>query len=227
MHPLENAREVGVGTFCLDRLEVTVASYRLAVERGHATRSCAKGAECPTIPTHTAWPGANAGAGMSDEDLVVSRFCNGQRAAAVDDNPVNCVSLTEAESYCSGIGMRLPNGDEWEWAAHGTRPTPWGTPVAKDEPCWGKPKKRIGTCAVGSHTRDKTPEGIFDLGGNVTEWVTPPHRAGSNPVQWAYGASWYAIDDGYVRAALGGFQMPAARAETVGFRCAKDVTPSP
>lgn len=221
---LEHGRDVAVVGFCLDREEVSVARFREAVERGDVKRGCAKGTECPSLPTSTAWFGDGDSPSQNDEDTKVSRFCNGRRKD-VDAHPVNCVSFQEAEAYCKAAGARLPSGDEWEWAAHGKRPTPWGSPIATDEPCWGKPKKRAGTCAIGSQPKDKTDEGIVDLGGNVSEWVTPPSRAANGPGRWAYGASWYAIDDGYARAALGGMEMPAKRAETVGFRCAADAHP--
>lgn len=151
---------------------------------------------------------------------------------------MNCVSMAEASAYCAAHDQRLPTGDEWEWAARGATaeatkiPTPWGALVASDQICWGRPRKRGTTCPVDAFAKDTTPQGIHGLGGNVTEWVSPPARDGvsrsaaargeATIVQWAYGASWYAIDDGYASAALGGVEMPARRAETVGFRCARD-----
>lgn len=218
---LERGPAVSVASFCLDADEVTVASYRACVREGRCDRACAPGARCPEVPDRTDWR-------LEGEDDKVSRFCNGGRAGS-DEHPLNCVSFEEAMGYCAAHGKRLPSGDEWEWAAKGgvsPRPSPWGTAVATDEICWGKPRKRAGTCAQGSHPKDTTPEGAHALGGSVSEWVTPPARAkggkaAGSGARWAYGASWYAIDDGYARAALGGVQMPARRAETVGFRCAK------
>ncbi len=221
---LEHGHDVAVKSFCLDEEEVTVARFRAAVEHGDVTRDCKREADCPAVPKLTAWDGDGTVGGQGSEDRTVSRFCNGQREG-VDDHPVNCVSFAEAEGFCKSRSARLPRGDEWEWAAHGRRTTPWGTPIATDEPCWGRPHKRAGTCPVRSHPKDRTDEGIWDLGGDVSEWVTPPARAGASPARWAYGASWYAIDDGYVRAALGGVEMPAKRAEIVGFRCAADRAP--
>ena len=216
---LERGRETSVGSFCLDTHEVTVAEFRACVNGGECVRACQGEANCAPVPKRSAW-------GDPSADWTASMFCNGTRKGR-DDHPVNCVSIEEAQSYCAAQGRRLPSGDEWEWAARGgdnALATPWGPPVATDEICWGKPKKRDGTCSKGSHPRDRTALGIEALGGGVSEWVTAPRRAGSSqsPVRFAYGASWYAIDDGYARAALGGFQMPAQRAETVGFRCAVD-----
>ncbi|MFO0552391.1 MAG: SUMF1/EgtB/PvdO family nonheme iron enzyme [Polyangiaceae bacterium] len=214
---LERGRDVAISSFCIDEHEVTVAEFRACVASGKCARECAPGAACPEVPARTDWDNP-------EEDARVSQFCNG---AAKDDrgqHPVNCVSFGEAESFCAAQEKRLPTGDEWEWAARGARvPSPWGSPVAKDEICWGKPKKRAGTCAVETFEKDKTAAGVRDLGGNVSEWVRPPQRSKHPAAVWAYGASWYAIDDGYARAALGGVQMPARRAETVGFRCAAAV----
>jgi hypothetical protein len=87
-----------------------------------------------------------------------------------------------------------------------------------------RPKKRAGTCPRGPNAKDETAQGVRAMGGNLSEWTTPPVRSGKTgaSARWAYGASWYAIDDGYAGAALGGMQMPAKRAETVGFRCVAD-----
>jgi formylglycine-generating enzyme required for sulfatase activity len=218
---LEHTADVDVDDVCVDVREVSVAEFRACVERGACKRDCADPKACPAIPTRTDW-------GNPKEDDDISRLCNGNArglaSGAVDDHPVNCVSPDEARAYCTAHGKRLPTGDEWEWAARGTRVSPWGTAVATDEICWGRPKKRAGTCARRSFAKDVTIEGVHDLGGNVTEWTEPPARAGKT-ARVAYGASWYARDDGYAIAALGGVGMPGSRTETVGFRCA--ATPAP
>lgn len=204
---LERGKDVAIAPFCLDEVEVDVRSWR----------ACEQAGECPTLSSRTDWDNP-------DEDRIVSRFCNGGRSD-VDDQPANCVSLEEASRYCEHGRKRLPTGDEWEWAARGGkdgRATPWGSPVATDQICWGKPKKRTGTCARRSHALDVTSLGVYDMGGNVSEWVSPPSRSRNTAARWVYGASWYAVDDGYARAALGGVQTPARRAETIGFRCATD-----
>lgn len=215
---MERGADVDVAGFCIDKTEVSVADFRACVAADRCARQCASKASCPDVPTRTEW-------GNPDEDGAVSRLCNG-RYEGRDDHPVNCVSFAEAEAYCKARGARLPSGDEWEWASKSgpeKKVSPWGTPIVKDEICWGKPKKRNATCARGSHPKDLTAQGIEQMGGSVSEWVTPPARnKNATSVTWVYGASWYAIDDGYARAALGGVQMPARRAETVGFRCAVD-----
>ncbi len=206
---LERGRDVTVAPFCMDELEVSVDDWR----------RCEREGACPALSRRTDW-------GDPDEDYPASKLCNAGREGA-GDHPANCVSLEEASRYCEARAARLPAGDEWEWAARGGKEpgrTPWGSPVATDQICWGKPKKRGGTCPRMSFERDTTPEGLRGMGGNVSEWTRPPRRSGGDPggARWAYGASWYARDDGYARAALGGFEVPARRAETVGFRCAKD-----
>jgi len=45
------------------------------------------------------------------------------------DQPIVRVSVSEARSYCSWVGGRLPTGDEWEWSARGGLvgySYPWG-----------------------------------------------------------------------------------------------------
>ncbi len=214
---LERGKDVELKGFCLDEREVSVADFRACLKDEGCRRECAPAqATCSAIPQSTEWNPL--------EDTNASRFCNGNLEGR-EDHPLNCVSFGEAEAFCKAKGKRLPNGDEWEWASRGG-PTqvasPWGAPIATNQICWGRPKKRVGTCALDTFAGDRTPQGVRGLGGNVSEWTSPPQRNGKvSAARWAYGASWYAIDDGYARAALGGVQMPAKRAETVGFRCAQ------
>lgn len=218
---LEADDAVPIKGFCLDTNEVTVGEFRACADGGGCVRDCQGATSCDLVPKRTDW-------GRPSDDWTASMFCNGTRQGR-EDHPVNCVSIEEAKSFCAVSGRRLPTGDEWEWAARGgtnAMATPWGGPVAKDEICWGKPKKRDGTCPPGMKPKDRTAIGIEALGGGVSEWVIAPKRAGGEKsrARYAYGASWYAIDDGYARAALSGFAMPAKRAETTGFRCAVDAT---
>jgi formylglycine-generating enzyme required for sulfatase activity len=201
LRSLERGDATRVADFCLDVHEVTVAELK----------------KTTPLSSRTEW-------GSVDDDWIASKYCNA-RFSDRDGHPANCVSIDEARAHCASRGARLPGGDEWEWAARGgsSMSTPWGGPVATDEICWGRPHKRGGTCPSGDHPKDKTAAGIVDLGGNVSEWTEPPARLqAAKGARFAHGASWYAIDDGYARAALGGFETPAARAETIGFRCAAE-----
>jgi serine/threonine-protein kinase len=97
----------------------------------------------------------------------------------VDPGPYPAIGVPYevAESYAKWAGGRLPSGDQWEYAARsGGRPNRyvWG-----DEP----PKKRLanidtayvsfefGLIQPKSYQHDRTEQGIFDLAGNVKEWV--------------------------------------------------------
>jgi len=206
---------VKISAFCIDLTEVTVASYKACVREHKCSPECLRLGQCSAVPTRTEW-------GNPTEDANVSRYCNGDREDR-QEHPANCVSWDEARTYCEAYGKRLPRPEEWEWAMKGAERKniyPWGTEYIKDQPCWSpKENRKDGTCAVGSHPRDKTPQGVVDMAGNVAEWVAP----GKGHPAMVFGASWYAMDDGYLGGALGGVEMPSTRNETVGFRCVGDV----
>ncbi|MBD3290489.1 SUMF1/EgtB/PvdO family nonheme iron enzyme [candidate division KSB1 bacterium] len=95
-----------------------------------------------------------------------------------DDQPVVNVSWQEAIKYCqwlseqTGKNYRLPTEAEWEFAAGGgsKREYPWGneTPTPKHA---NYADSKIGkTTPVGSYPLGMTPEGLFDMAGNVWEW---------------------------------------------------------
>jgi formylglycine-generating enzyme required for sulfatase activity len=210
--PQKRRKRVKVAAFCLDTVEVTVGAYADCVRRGACKPACLAAGRCELVPVTADWPDAR-------EAQRASAFCNGRRAAH-DDHPMNCVAQEEAAEHCAARKARLPTASEWEWAVRGAdaaRSYPWGTSPREAGICWSRVSVKNGTCPTASSPSDVTPQGVFDLAGNVSEWVARSEGSGT-----IFGASWYDVDDGYLRAALGGLESLAPRSETRGFRCASD-----
>lgn len=188
-----------VAPFCLDVTEVTAAAYARCAEVG-ACR--ADDLDCGTAATY-----GRPGSG---------------------NHPVNCVTWFEAETFCRAHGKRLPSEPEWEWAARGEgrgSTYPWGEAAPASRACWdgdgnsaGKGERKA-TCAVASHPRSTSVDGLQDLAGNVREWTSTEEGR----FRVLRGGSWGDSLPEFLSSGFRGWNAPDERMELTGFRCAAAV----
>ncbi|MEP6894390.1 MAG: bifunctional serine/threonine-protein kinase/formylglycine-generating enzyme family protein [Chloroflexota bacterium] len=139
-----------------------------------------------------------------------------------NDHPVRGVTWDQANAYCSWVNKRLLIEAEWEAVGRGPgigpQLYPWGTDPTAGGKTFGMPDQ--DTYAVGTQPFNVSPSGIFDLVGNVWEWVDKPYNS---------------IQDGYKILRGGRFGLPQDLAyrlavapddtrfiKFAGFRCAAD-----
>jgi serine/threonine-protein kinase len=203
--------KVEIRAFCFDTREVTIADYQ----------ACVKNAICDAPPREVQLLEPT----KQDEHEARSKLCTAQLADN-SDLPVNCVGHDEASKYCAWKGRRLPTEAEWEWAATSGDDKldyAWGaTPPRDDALCWQQKRP----CTVGSKPAEAF--GLFDLGGNVSEWTESPYGAYPTPPESATklsvrGGNFLDAEADAVRPRRRGSEEPLFRDITLGFRCAKDL----
>jgi formylglycine-generating enzyme required for sulfatase activity len=85
--------------------------------------------------------------------------------------PVKGANYFQAKGYTQWAGKRLPTEAEWEFAHGGSegRKYPWGNDEPDETRANFGPMLK-GLKPVGSLPEGRTPDGVFDLAGNIGEW---------------------------------------------------------
>jgi len=210
------SRAVYLDAYYIDRIEVTNELYKRCVD--------ARGCDLPKQTYFFENSPRRIYYGNPEYDLY----------------PVVYVDWNMAKNYCEWRGSRLPTEAEWEKAARGANALlyPWGDTeptclmVNYKEDCVHRTSK------VGFYEMGKSPYGAYDMAGNVWEWVadwyrqdyyenslpTNPSGPDSGQAKVLRGGSWSnAIDD--IRTSERRRYPLNHNDNTLGFRCAQDLTP--
>lgn len=208
--------DVFVNNFYIDKFELTNSRY---LEFVKATNH--RIPQNPKNATRNLWQG----------DTITESLA---------DRPVVNVDWADANAYCQWAGKRLPTEAEWEKAAKGTadRRFPWGN-VEPTNKHLNFNQQWIGEktlMPVGSYELGKSPFGVYDMAGNVWEWVNDWYDAkyyekspAKNPTGPETGTKRVLRGSGWqnetptVRIFTRVDSDPTIRNESTGFRCAMDV----
>lgn len=156
---------VQVGTFRIARYEVTQSAFQ------------------QFVLAKPEWRRGRVPDTVQDGDYLKDWISWREFPRGLAEHPVTRVSWYAAEAFCEWVGGRLPKQKEWQRAAHtDQRRFPWDGPSVPDRRlnfCDRTSKLQCDpqhddgyteTAPVTAFPDGTTPEGVFNLSGNVWEW---------------------------------------------------------
>jgi len=171
-------------------------------------------------------------ANQCDLPSNANNYNNGDYA----DHPVTDVSWNDANVYCIWAGRRLPTEAEWEKAARGTNGNtfPWGNELPNANLLHYNDEVD-DTAKVGNFPNGASVYGVYDMAGNVSEWVSSLYQpypydatdgredlnsSNLSDLRVLRGGSWWYYDNLNIRSADRGGNYQTIASNSLGFRCA-------
>jgi len=162
-----------------------------------------------------------------------SHWPNGRAPIGEGSHPVYNVSWDDANAYAKWAGKRLPTEVEWEYAARGTdgRLYPYGNEPKLQYSNASEDDYRL-PLAVRNYPQGASPFGVYDMAGNVAEWIGDDFRLypGSTLPPNDPNSGRKAVRGGAFNVAASAqtatdrfFYPPSTKNTSIGFRCAKDI----
>ena len=160
--------------------------------------------------------------------------------------PINNITWQAANDFCKWKNKRLPTEAEWEKAARGENSGmyPWGnqppsTDRSRFHQTWTEEIKHNVMVPVDSLEEGKSPYGLYNMAGNVKEWVddwydrgyykeTDEYANPKGPIGGEFkvvrGGSWRDLK-GFIYSSFRNNGNPKSRMDDYGFRCARNADP--
>jgi formylglycine-generating enzyme required for sulfatase activity len=218
--------EVCLSDYYIGQYEVTVGQFREFVNAQGYRTDAERGGGCYY------WTG-------SKWEMSRSKSWQAPGFEQTDNDPVACVSWNDAQEFIkwlnqkTGQRFRLPTEAEWEYAARsGGKSEKWAgtsSEASLGQYAWYDANAGGKTHPVGR--KQANGLGLYDMSGNVWEWVqdwyggysggrqSNPAGPASGEHRVLRGGSWsYNVDN--VRASTRNRLNPGSGYDDVGFRCA-------